>query len=154
MALRITAMVLVGLVVIITTRPEQFSYGLRTLGVPPVVAQTIALAFYLLPLFVTTALVVRQAQQARGLELQRLPLWRRFVRAAAVVGPVTGYALRRADDLTRALELAGLGRASPTYLHARPVRASELALLAGLAALVALCIYGRLQGYGELLPRL
>ena len=155
MGLRIVGMVIVGLAIIATTRPEELSYGLRTLGVPPLLAQATALSFYLLPLFVNTAFTVRQAQQARGLELSRLPFWRRFLRSVAVVGPVTGYALRRADDLTRALELSGMGKRPPTYIYQRPVRADEWLLLAAVIIGVAMCIYARVGfGYGEFLPRI
>lgn len=154
MALRIVGMVLVGLVVITTTRPEEFSYGLRVLGFAPIFATAVALSFYLLPMFVTTALIVRQAQQARGLELTRLPIWQRFLRSVAVVVPVTGYALRRADDLTRALELWGVGGKPPTYLHQRRATAGELVLFALVAALAILCVYARVNGYGAILPRL
>ena len=155
MGLRIVGMVVVGLAIIATTRPEELSYGLRVLGIPPLLAQATALSFYLLPLFVSTAFVVRQAQQARGLELSRIPFWLRFVRAVAVVGPVTGYALRRADDLTRALELSGTGTATPTYLYQRKVMAHEWLVLAAALAAVAACICARVCcGYGQLLPRI
>jgi energy-coupling factor transport system permease protein len=154
MALRILGMVLVGLLVITTTRPEAFSHGLRCLGMPPIFATATTLSFHLLPLFVTTALIVRQAQEARGLELRRLPLWTRFMRSGAVAVPVIGYALRRADDLTRSLELCGIGTRPPTYLYERPVTAGEIVLLVLLGALTVCCIYVRVIGYGEILPRL
>ncbi len=155
MGLRIVGMVIVGLAIIATTPPEELSYGLRVLGVPPLLAQATALSFYLLPLFVGTAFTVRQAQQARGLELTRLPFWLRFVRSVTVVGPVTGYALRRADDLTRALELSGMGTHPPTYLHQRAVRADEWLVLVAAVAVAVACIYARVCcGYGEFLPRI
>lgn len=154
MALRIVGMVLVGLAVVTTTRPEEFSYGLRWLGLPPILATAIALSFHLLPLFVTTGLIVRQAQQARGLELVRLPVWQRFMRSVAVAVPVMGYALRRADDLTRALELWGVGARRPTFLRQRGVTGGELLLLVLTCAGAVVCIYARVRGYGEMLPRL
>jgi len=155
MGLRITGMVLAGLSLIASTRPEEFSYGLRSLGVPARLASAIALSFFLLPMLVMTAATVRQAQEARGLELNRVSLGQRFVRSAAVVGPVVGYALRRADDLTRALEIWGMGTRPPTYLHQRPVKAWETAGLALLGIVVVACVAARLiAGYGAILPRL
>ncbi len=154
MALRIVGMVLVGLAVVTTTRPEEFSYGLRWLGLPPMLATAIALSFHLLPLFVTTGLIVRQAQQARGLELVRLPAWQRFMRSAAVAVPVMGYALRRADDLTRALELWGVGTCRPTFLRQRGITRGEVLLLVVVFAAAVACVYARVNGYGEMLPRL
>ncbi|MCX7599342.1 MAG: energy-coupling factor transporter transmembrane protein EcfT [Armatimonadetes bacterium] len=155
MGLRITGMVLGGLALIASTRPEEFSYGLRSLGLPAGLSSAIALSFFLLPMLVATAFTVRQAQEARGLELRRVGLGGRFVRSAAVVGPVLGYSLRRADDLTRALEIWGMGTRPPTYARQRPVKTKETALLvvAGAAALV--CVAARLlAGYGAILPRL
>ncbi len=154
MALRIVGMVIVGLAIITTTRPEEFSYGLRALGLPPIFATAIALSFYLLPMFISTALIVRQAQQARGLELLRLPVWKRFLRSVAVVVPVMGYALRRADDLTRALELWGVGGRKPTYMYQRPVAFGEVLLFLAAICLAAISIYERVSGHGAILPRL
>ncbi|MBC7287463.1 MAG: energy-coupling factor transporter transmembrane protein EcfT [Armatimonadetes bacterium] len=155
MGLRIVGMVVVGLLVIATTPPEELSYGLRALGVPPLIAQATALSFYLLPLLVGTALTVRQAQEARGLELRRVPFWTRFVRSIAVIGPVTGYALRRADDLTRALELAGMGTRRPSYLYQRRVAAGEWLILAAVLGVAIASVMARMCcGYGQLLPRL
>lgn len=155
MGLRITGMVLGGLALIASTRPEEFSYGLRSLGLPATLASAIALSFFLLPMLVTTAFTVRQAQEARGLELRRVGLGPRFVRSAAVVGPVLGYSLRRADDLTRALEIWGMGTRPPTYLYQRPVQGRETAVLVAVGAAAVLCVLARLlAGYGAILPRL
>jgi len=154
MALRILGMVLIGLVLITTTRAEEFSYGLRCVGTPPLLTTALSLSFHLLPLFINTGLLVRQAQQARGLELSRVPVWTRFMRSVTVVVPVMGYALRRADDLTRALELWGVGVRPPTFLHQRDVAPAEALVLVLVVVLVAACIYARVNGYGEILPRL
>lgn len=155
MGLRITGMVLIGLALIASTRPEEFSYGLRSLGLPANLSSAIALSFFLLPTLVTTAFTVRQAQEARGLELRRVGLGRRFVRSAAVVGPVLGYSLRRADDLTRALEIWGMGTRPPTYLYQRRVKTRETAMIVFLGAAVIACVAARLfAGYGAILPRL
>ena len=66
-----------------------------------------------------------------------------------------GYALRRADDLSRALEARGLSAPGRHTEYFSPrARWVDVVALVGIIALAAACIYLRLSGYGELLPRL
>ncbi len=155
MALRIGAFLIVGLAFIASTRPEQLAFGLRCLGVPPTVSAAVTLSFSLLPHFLTTAFLVRQAQLARGLELRRISIWRRFARSVSVIVPVLGYALRRAEDLSNALDVWGFGAGPHSYIDARRAGAVEIAQVVFCIALAAACIWARVvMGYGELLPRL
>ena len=155
MGLRITALLVFGLVFISTTQPEDFTYGLRRMGVPVIASLALALAFRLVPTFMQTVQTVTEAQRARGLKLSEGGLLRRLRRCVHLIVPIMGYALRQADDLSRALEARGL--AAPgrrTEYFSPPARWGDIAAVAGLVALAAICVYLRLHGYGELLPRL
>jgi len=73
-----------------------------------------------------------------------------------VIVPTLVYALRGADDLTRALETRGLGAAKRrTEYRKLSAGAGDVAAIVVVAALAAACILARTQlGFGMLLPRL
>ena len=155
MGLRITALLVFGLVFISTTKPEDFTYGLRRMGVPVTASVALALAFRLVPTFMQTVQTVTEAQRARGLKLHQGGLRRRLRRYVHLIVPIMGYALRRADDLSRALEARGLSAPGRRTEYFSPrVGGADVAALVGIVLLAAACIYLRLNGYGELLPRL
>ena len=94
-------------------------------------------------------------QRARGLKLHQGGLRRRLRRYVHLIVPIMGYALRRADDLSRALEARGLSAPGRRTEYFSPrVGGADVAALVGIVLLAAACIYLRLSGYGELLPRL
>lgn len=155
MGLRITALLIFGLVFISTTKPEDFTYGLRRIGVPVIASVALALAFRLVPTFMQTMRTVIAAQRARGLKLNEGGLRQRLRRYVHLIVPIMGYALRRADDLSRALEARGLSAVGRRTEYFSPKAGwTDGAALVGIIVLAAACIYLRLQGYGELLPRL
>jgi len=155
MGLRITALIIFGLVFISTTQPEEFTYGLRRLGMPATVSVALALAFRFVPTLMETVRTVTDAQRARGLKLHTGGLGTRLRRYVHLIVPILGYGLRRADDLSRALEARGLSAPGKhteyILLKTSWVDGVVLALSVGLAAA---SIHLRLSGYGELLPRL
>ncbi len=155
MGLRITALIIFGLVFISTTQPEEFTYGLRRLGMPAAVSVALTLAFRFVPTLTETVRTVTDAQRARGLKLHTGGLGTRLRRYVHLIVPILGYGLRRADDLSRALEARGLSAPGKhteyMLLKASWVDGVVLALSVGLAAA---SIYLRLSGHGELLPRL
>ncbi len=155
MGLRITALLIFGLVFISSTKPEDFTYGLRRMGVPVTASVALALAFRLVPTFMQTVQTVTDAQRARGLRLHGGSLLGRLRRYVHLIVPVMGYALRRADDLSRALEARGLSAPGRRTEYFRPQATwTDATVLLVVVALAATCIYLRIGGYGELLPRL
>lgn len=156
MGLRITAFLTFGLLFVSTTRPEEVTQGLRAAGAPLAVSVGLGLAFRLVPAFLETAHIVMQAQRARGLDLDAGGPITRLRHAIPVIVPTLAYALRSADDLTRALESRGLG-ATQHRTEYHELKATAVDTLAVVFALVfaAACIIARVSGNtGELLPRL
>lgn len=156
MGLRIVAFLCFGLVFISTTTPEEMTQGLRAMGMPLTPSVALSLAFRLVPLFAGTARTVMQAQRARGLDLDAGGPLARLRHTVPVIVPTLGYALRSADDLTRALETRGLGAAERRTEYRRlTAGARDFAAVALVGVFTALCIASRLAlGLGELLPRL
>ncbi len=155
MGCRIASLLLFGLTFITTTRPEDFTFALRKLGLPGTLSVALSLSFRLLPSFLATVQTVKDAQRARGLDLDSGGLLTRLRRYLSLVAPVFGYALRQADNLSRALEARGLmAGARRVELREFPVtRADAVAFLLVLSLAVA-SVWLRLAGFGELLPRI
>ena len=156
MGMRLVALVLVGVAYVSATRPEELTYALRRAKMPVTPSLALSLAFRLVPTLAATTQTVVQAQTSRGLDLHEGGPLRRLRRYVPLIVPIMGYAMRSADDLSRALEARGLGAATRqrTEFHEHLWRAADTALVIVAVALAAGCIWARLAGYGELVPRL
>ena len=154
--LRLNALLLVGVAFVTCTRPEAFTYALRHAGMPATATLALSLAFRLLPMLAETTRTVTEAQISRGLDLRRGGPLTRARRYVPLMVPILTYALRTADDLTRALEARGLGAASGgrTELRVYTWRWADTALLALALALAALSVWARVSGNGEIVDRL
>jgi energy-coupling factor transport system permease protein len=116
----------------------------------------LSLTFRLVPMFAGTAHTVTQAQMARGLDFRSGGPFARLARYVPLMIPVLAYAMRSADDLTRALESRGAGARSTesTDYYEYPWTAGDTLLLVVAVALAAACIWLRASGYGEIVGRL
>ncbi len=156
MGLRLNALLMIGVAYVTCTRPEEFTFALRRIGVPATATLALSLTFRLVPMLAATADTVTQAQMARGLDLRRGGPLTRLKRYVPLIVPIMAYALRSADDLTRALESRGLGAASRgrTEYFEYDLDAWDVLLPVIALALAAVAIWARLQGYGEIVGRL
>jgi len=114
----------------------------------------IAMAFRLVPLFLSSALSVVAAQRARGLEFSSGSVFVRLARYMPVVVPVFMGALRRADAMAIALETRGFGRQAERTRFAR----SRFGLRDAVAAALLVVVVGGylwawIHGYGRLRAR-
>lgn len=109
MAFRLNAMLLSGMIFVTCTRVEEFSYGLRALGLPFPVSFALSLAFRLVPLFFSRIGIIVQAQQSRGLDLKSGNLVQRIPKYIPLLVPIFVYAIRDTDLLAMALESKGFG---------------------------------------------
>lgn len=156
MGMRLVALVMVGVAFVSSTRAEEFTYALRRAGMPPTASLALSLAFRLVPTLAETAQTVTQAQTSRGLDLREGGLLTRLKRYVPLIVPILGYAMRSADDLSRALEARGLGAATRerTEFHEYAWSAADTVLVVVTVLLAAGCIWARLAGHGELVARL
>ncbi len=156
MGLRLNALLMLGVAYVSCTRPEEFTGALRAIGIPATATLALSLTFRLVPMLAATAQTVTQAQMARGLDLDRGGPLTRLSRYVPLIVPILAYAMRSADDLTRALESRGLGAAATgrTEYHEYTWNAGDTALLVISVALAAGCIWARAIGYGEIVGRL
>ncbi|MBX6377336.1 MAG: energy-coupling factor transporter transmembrane protein EcfT [Clostridia bacterium] len=148
MSLRLLLLVSTGLLLTWTTSPIELTDAVeallrpfRRLGLPShelALMMTIAIRF--VPLLAGEAERLAKAQAARGADLDRGGLWRRWRALVPLLVPLLLSALRRADDLAVAMEARcyrgeGRRRYREYRLAARDIVAS--AVVAALAAAVA-----------------
>jgi energy-coupling factor transport system permease protein len=147
---------MLGVAYVTCTRPEEFTWSLRRIGVPGTMALALSLTFRLVPMFAGTAHTVTQAQMARGLDFRSGGPLSRLGRYVPLMVPVLAYAMRSADSLTRALESRGAGAASTgrTEYYEYRWTAGDTMLLVLAVALGVACIWLRASGYGEIVGRL
>ncbi|MGH7856856.1 MAG: energy-coupling factor transporter transmembrane component T family protein, partial [Candidatus Binatia bacterium] len=140
MALKLETFLASSILFLSITRVEEFTAALRGLGLPGRVSFAIALSFRLVPLFLASALVVVDAQKARGLEFSRGTLTERLRRYVPIVVPVFMAALRRADSMAMALEVRGFSSDRPRTIYAR-ARFGAIDWLAASALLATAAVY-------------
>jgi energy-coupling factor transport system permease protein len=153
--LRLSAMVAAGMVFMSTTMIEELAHGLRRLGLPYAVSFALAAAVRLVPTFLGSSASVVEAQKSRGLDLESGNIFARLRKHVPVLVPVFVTAIRSTDLTAMALESKGFGaHHRRTYYMELRMRRADWLCVALAVAVAGLAVYARVQGFGEVLPRL
>jgi len=144
---RLIAMLFGAILYFSTNRERDTLVALRSLGVPFAVSYVAALSLRSAGMFMEDFKTIREAQQARGLDLESLSVVEKAKLYTMYTVPLFAVALRRADEISNALfakgytlsgRPAGGGRRTD-YLRAQyPVRARDWAVSVGLVGAFAL----------------
>jgi energy-coupling factor transport system permease protein len=155
MGIRIDTMIVSGIVFLSSTRTEDFTQGLNSLGLPFMVSFALSLSFRLVPTFAATSSTIVQAQKSRGLDLESGRLWERIRKHIPLFIPILLHAIRNTDLLAMALESKGFGfkKKRTYYLNFKSTWRDCLSL-AVLAGLIGFSFYIRLNGYGVIFHRI
>lgn len=150
MALKLESFLAASVLFLSITRVEEFTEALRGLGLPYRMSFAIALAFRLVPLFLSSALSVVAAQRARGLDFRRGGLLVRLGRYVPVIVPVFMGALRRAEAMAVALESRGFGRQArrTTFVRSR-FGARDAWAAAAIGIVVGAYLWAWARGWGR-----
>ena len=136
-AVRVGCLATVWYILMFTTSQRDLVRALVKLGVRFDYGLTLAIALRFLPTFSSLIDSIKDAQRARGLELNKGGLVTRSRNYVAVLIPTIVTALRTADTLTLALQSRAYGaRADRTYLRVLQMRRSDYVALAAVLALV------------------
>lgn len=108
-ACQLDALLITGLWFVSTTSPEAMTQGLRQMGLPYPICFAIAMAFRLVPGFFATGQAVKEAQEARGLDLSVRNPVTRLRRHLPLLGPIFLTILRNTNQMSFALESRGFG---------------------------------------------
>jgi energy-coupling factor transport system permease protein len=139
LASRLVALALVFACWLYTTDQSAMVRGFVALGMPYEWGLTLALALRYLPIFASLYGQVRDAQQARGLDLSHGGLWARLRALQPVLIAMIITALRNSEHLGWALESRALGARDVRRTVFRPLHMRSLDWLAiGVLAAVML----------------
>jgi energy-coupling factor transport system permease protein len=125
----------------LTTSPRAFIVDLERRGVSPRLAFAIGAVLDAVPSMVERARTVRDAQRARGLDIDGTAI-RRVAAVVPLVGPVVIGSLHQVEARTLALDARAFGRPGPRHLLWAPgdssgQRVARWILVLGLAAIAA-----------------
>jgi energy-coupling factor transport system permease protein len=109
MALRICVLGFACFSLLFTTGEARIIRGLVKLGVPYKLGLMLAIALRYLPTFFGIIGMVTDAQKARGLELDKGPLFKRLKAYIPILVAVLITAFKTSDNLSNALEARGFG---------------------------------------------
>jgi energy-coupling factor transport system permease protein len=148
-SMRIATFVVGGLVFVSTTSNEEIVRGMRQLGLPYAFCFAVGTALRLFPTFLGAAGTVRQAQEARGLELSASNPIERLRRFVPLLVPVFMTAFRGVRTQSMALEARGFDtRSERSFYGASPFDRADWAVTAVAAATVVAAVALSLLGYG------
>jgi len=106
---RIAVIILAFLLLMLTTHPKALSVALVQRGMSPKLAYVFLASLQFIPEMQRRALIISEAQQARGLDT-RANLWRRLGSLTVMLVPLIAGALIAAETRFLALEARGFGR--------------------------------------------
>ena len=138
-AVRVGCLACVWYILMFTTSQRDLVRALVKMGLRFDFGLALAIALRFLPTFTATIESIKDAQRARGMELDKGRLLKRSRNYVAILVPTIVSALRTADTLTLALHSRAYGaRADRTYLRElRMKRHDAVALAAVVTILVA-----------------
>jgi energy-coupling factor transport system permease protein len=149
MGVRLSLMVLGGILLLSTTTIEEFTLALQRLGLPVTMGFALSLAFRWVPSLIGAAGLIVQAQRSRGLDVGAGHALARLRRYPPLLVPLIGHTLRHTRFLAMALESKGFGPGvRRRELVALRLRLPDYVALACVALLVSLSLWLRLAGYG------
>lgn len=149
MVLRMLAMVTATIVVMVTTDPSSIILAIRALGLPHKFAFMISMTFRLIPTLMGKALLIQDAQKARGLRSgdEAEGFVKRVLAMVPIIIPLFISSLELAEKLGLAMESRGFG-ASDNLTYSRDLHLKTvdyvvfLFLLAIVIGAIALVIMG------------
>jgi energy-coupling factor transporter transmembrane protein EcfT len=147
---RIAAFILGGLVFVTTTSNEEIIRGMRELGIPFAFCFAVGTALRLFPTFLGAAGTVRQAQEARGLDLSGGNPIERVRKFVPLLIPVFMTAFRNIQTQSMALEARGFDtRRERTFYRRESFSTLDWAATGLSVVVVVAAIVLSVLGYGQ-----
>ncbi|MBA5728704.1 energy-coupling factor transporter transmembrane protein EcfT [Aerococcaceae bacterium INB8] len=121
-----------ALIFIFTTDPSEFASSLNRIGVSYRISYAVSLALRYIPDIQDSFFEIRQAQQARGLEMSRkTSLMKQITRSAQIIMPLIFSSLNRIETISQAMELRRFGKnKSRTWYRYKPFTKKDFIALA------------------------
>ena len=149
MGLRVSLMLLGGILLLSTTKIEEFMFALQRLGLPAHIGFALSMAFRWVPNLLGSIGAIIQAQRARGLDLTATSLFDRIRRYPPLLVPLFGHQFRQTKLLAMALEAKGFGPGiDPTHFGTSSMQGRDYLIILITSIVVSLCLWLRMQGIG------
>jgi len=137
-AFRFLTIILGSAIFIVTTEPNELAYALMKAGLPYRFGFMIVTAIRFLPVFESEAGTVRNAQAARGLEIDSGGIKSVIKIVRFTLMPLIVSALSKVDVLVISMESRAFGYSrARTFTRSRPFRATDAVISATAVAIVA-----------------
>lgn len=130
-ALKYFSTIPLAIVFIFATDPSEFSSSLNRIGLSYKISYAVALALRYIPDIQKSYFDIRQASQARGIEMsQKAGLIKRIKASANIVIPLIFDSLERIETIAQAMELRRFGKnKTRTWYKARPFGKNDFLVL-------------------------
>lgn len=118
-------------VFLVTTDPSEFAASLNGVGVPYTIAYSVAIALRYIPDVQDEFSKIRNAQQARGIEMSsKAKLTERIKRTASIIFPLLFSSMEKIDTVSNAMELRGFGKKKKrTWYARRPLKPADYTVI-------------------------
>lgn len=129
-----------ALIFILTTDPSEFSSSLNRIGISYKISYAVALALRYIPDIQNSYYEIRQASQARGIEMSsKTGLIDRVKESANIVIPLIFDSLGRIETIAQAMELRRFGKnKTRTWYRAKDFSRNDFLVIIGVIILLAL----------------
>lgn len=132
-----------ALIFVFTTDPSEFASSLNRIGISYRISYSVSLALRYIPDIQDSFFEIRQAQQARGLEMsQKTSLMNRIRRSAQIIMPLIFSSLDRIEVVSQAMELRRFGKnKSRTWYRYRSFTSKDIIAILLVLLITILGIY-------------
>jgi energy-coupling factor transport system permease protein len=132
-----------ALIFVFTTDPSEFASSLNRIGVSYRISYAVSLALRYIPDVQESFFEIRQAQQARGLEMsQKTSISNRIKRSGQIIMPLIFSSLNRIEVVSQAMELRRFGKNKKrTWYRYRPFTSKDILAIIIVIGIVLLGIY-------------
>ena len=118
---------------LVTTNPSELAASMNRVGIPYTIAYSLSIALRYIPDVQGDFHRIRNAQEARGIEMSaKAKLFERIRRTASIIFPLLFSSMERIDVVSNAMELRGFGKYKKrTWYAMKPLRRADYLVLAG-----------------------
>ena len=128
---------------LVTTDPSELAASINGVGVPYSISYSVAIALRYIPDVQDEFRRIRNAQEARGIEMSgKAPLMERIKRTASIIFPLLFSSMERIDVVSNGMELRGFGKKKTrTWYSKRKLMAADAAVLIGVIVFAVVALY-------------
>jgi energy-coupling factor transport system permease protein len=148
--MRVFSLAVMTILIPYSLNPAHYGITFRGLGLPDKIAYAMDLTMRFIPTFGRDFQLTRDAQRARGYELEKISggLIEQVRKLGPLMVPVTIHAISGSEDIIDAMDLRAFGVGPRTWLEQLHYRRRDYVLVAAGVLLLIVSLVLSLRGYG------